>query len=252
MVGSRGTAPVIVLVPEGGVSADQLLELPADEAHHLRVRRAGPGEHVELRDGAGLVGDAVLLESTARHALIRITASHVVDPPPPLALFVATGDKDRFGWLVEKAAELGVTRLVPVECERTAGVSSRVSAAHLARLRRRALDAIKQSGATWAPAIGAVTPLTVALTDEASGHHSMPAVRWLADPAGDWPPPAMNAEPAAVLIGPEGGFTGREREMAATTGWEPVRLGAAVLRFETAAVAAAVAIGVARGRGASD
>ena len=95
---------MIVLVPEGGVSADQLLELPPDEAHHLRVRRAEPGEHVELRDGAGLVGDAVLLESTARHALIRITTSRTVDPPPSLALFVAAGDKDRFGWLVEKAA----------------------------------------------------------------------------------------------------------------------------------------------------
>ena len=103
---------MIVLVPEGGVSPDQLLELPPDEAHHLRVRRAEPGEHIELRDGAGLVGEAVLLESTARHALIRITASRAIEPPPSLALFVAAGDKDRFGWLVEKAGELGVTRLV--------------------------------------------------------------------------------------------------------------------------------------------
>ena len=241
---------MIVLVPEGGVSADQLLQLPPDEAHHLRVRRAEPGEHIELRDGAGLVGEAVLLESTARHALIRITASSTVEPPAPLALFVAAGDKDRFGWLVEKAAELGVTRLVPVETERTAGVSSRVGPAHLARLRRRALDAIKQSGAAWAPAIEGITPLAAAVGDDASAGGD--AVRWLADAAGAWPPPTMTAAAAAVLTGPEGGFTSREREAAVAAGWKPVRLGAAVLRFETAAVAAAVAIGIVRGRGTSD
>lgn len=242
---------MIVLVPEGGVSADQLLELPPDEAHHLRVRRAEPGDHVELRDGAGLLGEAVLLESTARHALIRITASRTVDRPPSLALFVAAGDKERFGWLVEKAAELGVTQLVPVETERTAGVSSRVSTAHLTRLRRRALDAVKQSGAPWAPVIGGVMPFVAAVVDEASGAGGA-AVRWLADAAGDWPPATISAAPAAALIGPEGGFTSRERETAVAAGWRPVRLGAAVLRFETAAVAAAVAIGIARGRESSD
>jgi len=251
MVGGCGAPPVIVLVPEGGVVADQLLQLPTDEAHHLRVRRAEPGEHVELRDGAGLVGDAVLLESTARHALIRVTASRTVEPPAPLALFVAAGDKDRFGWLVEKAGELGVTRLVPVETERTIGVSTRVGTPHLARLRRRALDAIKQSGAAWAPAISGVTSLAAALAEETRGEAGGTA-RWLADAAGEWPPAALRPAPAAVLIGPEGGLTSREREMAVTSGWEPVRLGAAVLRFETAALAAAVAVGIARGRGADD
>lgn len=241
---------MIVLVPAGGVSAEQLLELPPDEAHHLRVRRVGPGEHVELRDGAGLVGEAILLASTTRHALIRVVTSRTVDRPPPLTLFVAAGDKDRFGWLVEKAAELGVTRLVPMETERTVGVSSRVGAGHLGRFRRRALDAIKQSGAPWAPVISAITPLAAAVADGASAAAS--TLRWLADPAGDWPPPVMPLESAAALIGPEGGFTSRERETAVAAGWQPVRLGDAVLRFETAAVAAAVAVGMARGRGASD
>ena len=249
-MGRRGAAPLIVLVPEGGVSAEQLLELPPDEAHHLRVRRAEPGDQVELRDGAGLVGEAVLLESTARHALIRITASRTMDLPPSLVLFVAAGDKERFGWLVEKAAELGVTRLVPVETERTAGVSSRVTTAHLARFRRRALDAVKQSGAPWAPVVGGVMTFPAAVAD-GSADGADAGVRWLADPAGDWPPGAIGTALAGALIGPEGGFTSRERETALAAGWAPVRLGAAVLRFETAAVAAAVAIGIARGRESS-
>jgi 16S rRNA (uracil1498-N3)-methyltransferase len=249
VVGRRGTTSVIVLVPPGTGAAEQLLELPPDEAHHLRVRRAEPGQHVELRDGAGLVGEAVLLESTARHALLRVTAARWVDAPEPLVLYVAAGDKDRFGWLVEKAAELGVTQLVPLETERTAGVSSRVNAAQLGRLRKRALDAIKQSGAVWAPAIAGITPFAAAVAGDSGGGST--TVRWLADDAGEWPPDIMPAAAAAVLIGPEGGFTSRERETAVAAGWRPVRLGGAVLRFETAAVAAAVSIGVARGRGAN-
>jgi 16S rRNA (uracil1498-N3)-methyltransferase len=248
---------VIVLVPPGTGSADQLLELSPDEAHHLRVRRAEPGQHVELRDGAGLLGEAVLLESTARHALLRVTASRRVDPPAPLVLYVAAGDKDRFGWLVEKAAEVGVTQLVPLQTERTAGVSSGVNTAQLGRLRKRALEAIKQSGAVWAPEIAGITSLATALAaanatavaGDSGG--SSATVRWLADAAGEWPPDILPAAAAAVLIGPEGGFTSRERETAVSAGWQPVRLGGAVLRFETAAVAAAVSIGVARGRGAN-
>lgn len=241
-MGSGGAAGVIVLLPGGEVARDQLLQLGHEEAHHLRVRRAEPGQHVGLRDGAGLTGEAVLLESAPKHALIRLIEVRRVPEPAPLELLVAAGDKERFGWLVEKAAELGVTRIVPVETERTTGVASGIGSSHLSRLRRRALDAIKQSGAAWAPVLADVTAFADALgAGSGSG-------RWLADPAGPWPPERLDAGPASVLIGPEGGLSVRERESAVAAGWAPVRLGAGVLRFETAAVAAAVSIGIARGR----
>ena len=68
-----------------------------------------------------------------------------------LTLAVGAGDRDRFAWLVEKAVELGVTAVVPLETERTAGVATRVATTqHLAKLRRQALEAIKQCGAAWA------------------------------------------------------------------------------------------------------
>lgn len=233
---------MIVLLPGGEVAADQLLQLGQDEAHHLRVRRAEPGQHVALRDGAGLTGEAVLLESTPRHALIRLIEVSRVPEPAPLELLVAAGDKERFGWLVEKAAELGVTRIVPVQTERTAGVASGIVSSHLQRLRRRALDAIKQSGAAWAPVLADVSSFADAL---GAGSGSL---RWLADPTGTWPPERLDPGPAAVMIGPEGGLTARERDMAGAAGWTPIRLGVSILRFETAAIAAAVSIGIARGR----
>jgi 16S rRNA (uracil1498-N3)-methyltransferase len=242
VVGRRRAPAVIVLLPGGDVSPDQLLHLGHDEAHHLRVRRAEPGQHVALRDGAGLTGEAVLLESTPKHALIRLIEVSRAAEPVPLELFVAAGDKDRFGWLVEKAAELGVTRIVPVATERTVGVASGITSSHLSRLRRRALDAIKQSGAAWAPVIADVVRF-----DEILGSAGG-SLRWLADAAGAWPEERLDDGPAAVIIGPEGGLTAREREAACAAGWTPVRLGASILRFETAAIAAAVSIGLARGR----
>ena len=66
--------------------------------------------------------------------------------PPELMLAVGAGDRERFTWVVEKAVELGVTTLVPLETERTAGVATRVRAVHLAKLRRQALEATKQCG----------------------------------------------------------------------------------------------------------
>ena len=231
---------MIVLAPEGGAGPDALLELPPDEVHHLRVRRAEPGEHLELRDGLGLVGEAILLESTAKHALVRVVAARIDPPPPPLALLVAAGDRDRFGWLVEKAAELGVTRIVPVETARSSSVATRVGAAHVARLRRRALEATKQSGAAGAPVLDLPIPLPAA-AELAAG-----AVRWLTDPAGEWPATG-EPMPAAVMVGPEGGFTEQERDLVRGAGWTPRRLGDNVLRFETAALAAAAWIGMVRG-----
>jgi 16S rRNA (uracil1498-N3)-methyltransferase len=233
---------VIVLLPGGEVAAEQLVQLGHDEAHHLRVRRAEPGQHVTLRDGAGLTGEAVLLESTPKHALIRLVEVDRVPAPAPLELLVAAGDKERFGWLVEKAAELGVTRIVPVQTDRTAGVASGIVSSHLHRLRRRALDSIKQSGAAWAPVIAEVCRFVDAL---AMGDGSR---RWLADSTGAWPPERLDEGPAAVIVGPEGGLTTRERQAACAAGWTPVRLGTSILRFETAAIAAAVSIGIARGR----
>ena len=119
------------------------------EAHHLLVRRAEDGESVELRDGEGLVGLGRLVrvgEALGRGRSYRRWSRAA----PELTLAVGAGDRERFAWVVEKAAELGVTSVIPMESQRTEGVASRVRTQHLERLRRHALEAVKQSGAAWA------------------------------------------------------------------------------------------------------
>ncbi len=222
---------ITVLAPPGSLSPGSQVVLDEDECHHLRVRRAVGGATVRVLDGAGAVGEGVL-DLGSGDASVHLARVDRVEPPAPLQLLVAAGDRDRFGWLAEKCAELGVTELVPVETERTRPVASRLRAGHLEKLRRRTRDAIKQSGAAWAPVVGDLLPLEAAVERAVSGP------RWLADPAGRMP--SAGEFPVAVAVGPEGGFGTDERALLVRAGFEPVRLGPHVMRFETAALAAAV------------
>jgi 16S rRNA (uracil1498-N3)-methyltransferase len=212
------------------------------EAHHIQVRRVEPGELVELRDGEGLVGQGRLRRS-GKSWSVEVTATERVAPPPPLTLCVGAGDRDRFAWVVEKCTELGVTTVVPLECERTAGVATRVRPQHLERLRRQALEAVKQSGAAWATRVEQPAVLATLLEREADG------TRWLADAEGRPAPAAIGDNPLTVVIGPEGGLSTAERDALLAAGYEPVRLAGHTLRFETAAVAAAAIAINARLRG---
>ncbi len=224
------------------VLVDRDGRLREGEAHHLQVRRVEPGEIVELRDGEGLVGRGTLRRS-GRSWGVDAGETSLLPAPAPLTLAVGAGDRDRFGWLVEKATELGVAMVIPVECERTAGVATRVRPQHLDRLRRQALEAVKQSGAAWAARVAEPLPLTELAAGERDGH------RWMADAEGEPPPALLDRRAVAVVIGPEGGFTPAERERLLAAGYAPVRLAEHTLRFETAASAAAAAVATARLRG---
>ena len=228
---------MIVLLPRGSARAGLTIPLDDEEAHHLRVRRAEAGEIVELRDGAGLAGEGVLEANGAAWAVV-VTRATTMPPTSGLTLGVGAGDRDRFLWLVEKAAELGVSRIVPLETGRSTGVATRLRPAHLEKLTRRALEATKQSGAHWSPDIGELEPIAHFIAQPRTG------ARWLADAAGARP--AVAAEEITVLVGPEGGLTPAERSAALEAGWTPVALGPNVLRFETAAIAAAAYVAIGR------
>jgi 16S rRNA (uracil1498-N3)-methyltransferase len=234
---------ITVLLPPGGAAADQVVELDLDEAHHLRVRRVAAGEQVELRDGCGLLGRGVL-RWDGKRARVEVTDAAQLPPPPALTIAVGAGDKDRFGRLVEKAAEVGITDLLPMVTTLTSGVATRVRGEGLERLQRRARETIKQSGAAWAPIVHEPLSL-VQLPRRGTGRY------WLADVGGEAPPARLGSEPVTIVVGPEGGLTDQERVMLLEAGYEPVRLAAHVLRFETAAVVAAAAVGLARLRGAA-
>jgi 16S rRNA (uracil1498-N3)-methyltransferase len=143
---------------------------------------------------------------------------------------------------VEKAVELGVTRIVPLETSRGASVATRLKESHLPRLRRAVLEGTKQCGAAWAPVISDLVRLEEFVRDAPAGSG------WLADQGGTPAPPLVDQTDVTVVIGPEGGLTESEREMVISAGYRPLSLGQYTLRFETAAIAAAAAVTQARMR----
>jgi len=231
---------ILALAPAGVLRAGEEVRLARAEVHHWRVRRVREGDAVGLCDGKGAVA-AGRVVGDPHEGRVLVEEVRVDPPPPTLGLAVGAGDKDRFHWLAEKAAELGVTDLVPLETERTAGVGNRVRGEHVEKLQRKALEAIKQSGAAWAP----VVPLPHTLAELLARHPA--GARWLADAGGGQPGAIAADAPAWVAIGPEGGFTEPEKRLLLNAGWVPVRLGRHLFRFETAGVVAAALVAAARG-----
>jgi 16S rRNA (uracil1498-N3)-methyltransferase len=237
---------VLVQAGAGAIwTVGQRVSLDESEAHHLRVRRAREQEGVEVLDGAGLVGTGRLVRVGSDWA-VDIETTERQTRRPELILAVAAGDRERFSWMAEKAVELGVTAIVPLETERTAGVASRLRTPHVAKLRRTVLEATKQCGAAWAPTVESPVPLSDFVG------RPIPGQGWLAELSGFTPPAALDGTPLSVVVGPEGGFTREERSALVKAGYKPMALGSNTLRFETAALAAAAVAATARMRGEHD
>ena len=225
-----------VVAPEPLADGTRLVVLDDDESHHLSVRRAAPGDPAEVLDGQGRIGVGRLM-SVGKSWQVELDSIRVVPRPADLALLVGAGDKERFGWLVEKAVELGVTDLVPLDTERSRHVASRVRDEHRGRFETRSVEALKQCGGAWALRIHRVTVIQSALDSVTATE------RWLADPGGGEPRGLGAGVPVAIVIGPEGGLTAAEAAGAKSLGFVPTALGGRILRFETAAMVAAALVG---------
>jgi 16S rRNA (uracil1498-N3)-methyltransferase len=236
---SRKASPARCLVDDLSVAArGDVLSLGERARHHLdHVRRLRAGDAVELRDGRGGAAEA----RWRTDGRVELVAAPELSPPPahPLWLAVAPPRLPRLDWLVEKATELGVARLLLLD---VAQAQREVRQARQARLQRKADAALLQCGRRHALELDGPWTLerVLDLAAPAPGGGPPGAALWLADPqAGAAPPVPRPAGPLLALVGPEGGFTGAERQAALDAGARPVALGPHVLRVETAALALA-------------
>jgi 16S rRNA (uracil1498-N3)-methyltransferase len=216
--------------------------LAGDEARHLAgVMRARVGDEAILFDGSGAeyVGRVALVRKGAVSLDIIERREISRELPIVLTLAVALPRGQRQKWLVEKATELGVTRLIPLITERGVAVASDQAAA---RLTRQVIEASKQCGRNRLMEID--QPQEAATLFSAP---SIDAVRLLADPTGR---PIGDVQRGSsewmIAVGPEGGLTPAELDAARIAGWQFVSLGPRILRVETAAIAMAAwaAIGI--------
>lgn len=216
-------------------------ELRGDDARHLtRVLRAQPGQLYEITDSR-CAYLAEISESRGDCVLFRVLEP-VPSPEPPVSiiLLAALIKFDRFEWIIEKATELGVERILPVETARSEKGLLAASTKRAGRWERIAKESSQQARRLRAPDILPAARLEAALATPA-GHRIIldegaapPLLRIL-------PSEAERATTVALIVGPEGGWTETERHEATAAGWQPASLGPYILRTETA-VAAAIAI----------
>lgn len=214
----------------------------ADSRHLSRVLRARPGDEITVVS-ANRVYRAELL-TVGEAVTVRLGEELAAYSEAPLRLFLLQGlaKGERMEIVIQKAVELGVSRLIPVACERSVvRLSGDKAAAKRARWQKIAEAAAKQCGRTSLPEVSLPMTLSDALAElsadcriimpweEADGETvGMPLSAALAEEKPD---------AAALIIGPEGGLTAQEAELAESAGARLVTLGRRILRTETAAIA---------------
>ena len=213
------------------------------EAHHLaHVMRAKPGSEVALFDGSGQEFLARVERVGRSEIELAVLSRAAIDRESPLdvTLGVALPKAERRRWLVEKAVELGVARLVPLQTERAGDCGGA-----LVRLRQAVIEASKQCGRNRLMEIGSPTSLEDFLSTAPRDNVRLFAhteAHAVAPPLAQVLAVCSAPRPVTLAVGPEGGFTAAEFERALAHGWQAVSLGPRVLRIETAAVALVAAL----------
>jgi 16S rRNA (uracil1498-N3)-methyltransferase len=211
------------------------IELPETERHHASVLRLQTGVEIELFDGTRAW--FARLNDDGRTAILTGPADAATTARPRLILATAWPKGKRAATLVEKCAELSVDEIIPLRCARSVVVKD-TEGAGMERLRRIAAEAAKQSGRATVPTVGNEHTIEKLLESLPAG-----AIAVVLDPRAekslvDVLKDANRAPSWCFLIGPEGGFTPDELEKSRRLGAQTARLGAHVLRVETAAMAA--------------
>lgn len=216
-------------------------ELSGEDARHLaRVLRVEAGQQFEISDNRS----AYLAEvREVRRERVVFDVQEPLEPrdlPLEAVLYVALIKFDRFEWMVEKLTELGAAAIVPVEAARSEKGLAEAGRKRVERWRRIAREASQQSRRDRMPDVALPITLEAALAGAAPHRYFLDEAPGVAPLSAALPPAAerRSATRAALLTGPEGGWTASERMRTAAAGWTPVSVGPLILRAETAALAA--------------
>ncbi|OAI05533.1 16S rRNA (uracil(1498)-N(3))-methyltransferase [Methylomonas methanica] len=217
------------------------IELDDDAAHYVRsVLRLKQDQSIVLFNGQG--GEYLGRFSEVSRKSVRVEIEQFVERnvESPLVINLGLGISrgDRMDWAVQKAVELGVTQLTPLVTERCViKFNDDKKQQRLQHWQHIAQHAAEQSGRTCCPSIGEIANLT----DWVSGQEGLSV---FLDPYAQQSLADLKPESARVtlLSGPEGGFSEQERQIAKAAGFVPVRMGARILRTETAVLSALTAV----------
>lgn len=209
-----------------------------ESRHCVKVLRMAEGDELRLTDGRGNLHTARIVKADPRRCEVEVVESVPGYGRRDYSLTVAaapTKNAERFDWFLEKATEVGVDRVIPVECANSERRTFRTD-----RGAKIMAGAMKQSLKAYLPQLDPLTDFREVAAMPFDG------VKLIAHCRADLPrEPLVRALPkgcdALILIGPEGDFTSQETDLALRSGFTGVTLGDSRLRTETAALAAVMA-----------
>ena len=234
----------------------QSLDLPAGAARHVQVLRLQPGDAITLFNGGpdvpdspGGEFDATVTRMGRSDVRVQVGTHHPVEREVARAVHLVVGmpANDRMDWLVEKATELGAASLQPLMTERSVlRLSGERAEKKVAHWQSVAIAACEQCGGNRVPLIHPVMTLAAwvkTATTDTAGTHLLLSLQPHTRPLRDvMTAPETSHLNTTFLSGPEGGLSPAEEALALARGFSPVSLGPRVLRSETAALAALVAL----------
>jgi len=208
-----------------------------EQAHHLtHVLRVGPGERFEISDNRQVYLAEV---ESVRKDVISFAIVEPIEIPALVVhttLLASLTKFERFEWMIEKATEVGAEQIVPVVAERSEKGLDQAAGKRLPRWKRIVREASEQARRARLPELE--TPISLAEALRTGGSHRYVLEETGARPILDaLPGDRKPADRVNLLVGPEGGWTDRERAAISAANWTQVSLGSNILRAETAAVA---------------
>ncbi|RZA18345.1 MAG: 16S rRNA (uracil(1498)-N(3))-methyltransferase [Lysobacteraceae bacterium] len=220
----------------------ETVALPESSAAHLlRVLRLGAGDACVLFNGDGHDYDARIVSAGKRDASVAITAARRVDNESPLRITLLQGIArgEKMDWILQKATELGVARILPVTSDRSeVKLDAQRADKRLSHWRGIVVSACEQSGRATVPEVS--TPQSLAQAAALSTGRG-----FILDPFAEHALSALRDArlgECTIAIGPEGGWSPRDREQLVAAGYQGLKLGPRVLRTETAGIAAITAL----------
>jgi 16S rRNA (uracil1498-N3)-methyltransferase len=227
-------------VTESSLGED-FVRLSAEQAHQVcHVLRLRPEDSIVVLDNAGFEFDVTLTEVTGREVTGRITGKRPAsgEPRRQITLFQSLLARDKFEMVLQKGTEVGVSRFVPVQTDRSLLRARQIDTRKMTRWRRILTEAAEQSHRGRIPDIE--QPVGFAEALEQFGRFDRVLIAAPSDESPTLREALMQDDrgPAsvAILVGPEGGFTEQEVTLASEKGAITISLGPRILRTETAAI----------------
>lgn len=230
--------PTRFFVTSSSLQLGQSVELNKKVSAHVRALRLYPGALLELFNGNGLCYGAKLLVLNNRHCLVRIESEYktIKNRCPAFILLQSFSTPTKMDWVMQKSTELGVTEIYPV-VSRYSNLSlhAQKNKYRHNRWHNIIISACEQAGVNFLPILHSLSPLEKVLQEINADLKLLFDTSFLTNTI------SVNSDSLnciALLIGPEGGFSKQEKQLAKESGFQNYYLGPRILRTETAPIAA--------------